>query len=269
MRWSTLTRQQGHKEKDLEELLRTWLTGQVSGSDIFVAGIPDWFPVRPLHKKQGLEAVGYRYFPDGISDHEGRRFVFEFKFAEKGEPIALAEVLHHSYFQRHKENLPTVPVVLGQFNEWTRAAIAHLIEDGLRLDHIRYIEADLVGPRGGKRKLLWLDEPLAPWRPDKGTAIPDEVKQKVGALNIREWFFVESTKTWWAQDGAVTTTALLVPKGGGRPLFYEGGRWVAIARARSIASEQTGTERWIASEGRASPGRGLSISWDESFWFGE
>ncbi|HEX4452462.1 MAG TPA: hypothetical protein VH143_16410 [Kofleriaceae bacterium] len=148
------------------------------------AGWPAWLLARGENLGQrSRDAFGYSFETDAELIHGDHHYVVELKRALKYEPLALAEVLHHAAWIRRYEGTSNhvVPVIVSSNNLWTRLAVAELSST------VRYYEADLYEIDG--RTLMWLDEPLAPWKPDAAPPPP--------ARDARLcWHYIPRTNTW-------------------------------------------------------------------------
>lgn len=176
--WRTIESMSGGE--DTIQRVFDHLTGHLA------AGWPPWLLSRGTNVgRRRRPSFGYSFETDAEFIHGDHHYVVELKRAPKYEPLALAEVLHHAEWIRRYEATAShvVPVIVSSTNFWTRLAVA-AVPNG-----VRYYEADLY--RIDDRILMWLDEPLAPWKPD---AAPPPVAR--GTTTELYWHYIPRTKTW-------------------------------------------------------------------------
>lgn len=176
--WRTIE-SMGGKEEELQKVFDD-LDGHLA------AGWPAWLLARGKNLGQrSRDAFGYSFETDAEFIHGDHHYVVELKRAAKYEPLALAEVLHHAEWIRRYEATSNhvVPVVVSSISLWTRLAVAALPNS------VRYYEADLY--RIDDRILMWLDEPLAPWKAD---AEPPPGARE--ATKTFHWHYIPRTRTW-------------------------------------------------------------------------
>lgn len=179
-------------------------------------GLPEW--MHDLHLRRQVrhrDRWGAKFVADAVATNGHENFVFELKYGAKYEPMALAEVLHHAEaFEQSrpelaesdwsgKARIPTVPVIVSQWNGWTRSAISWL-RRALAAERLRLLEG--VALRGSNRQtLVWFDEPFG-WSAKSTRScpawIPHALTADLEALRkSRDW-------RWHERSGA---TALLAP----------------------------------------------------------
>jgi len=203
-----------------------------------VVGCPKWLAAsRPSSLRKTLTAeAGHQYRPDVVWEAADRSFVIELKSAAKYEPLALPEVLHHARSiarasGAHGANdvRPVVPVMVTQYNAWLREALEFLFDNGLRSEALHYLEFELLNTsadRGGtEQRILWLDEPFAPWVQVDPPAESQVPRRALGGM------FSEPTSRWYRID-ATDTWVVTEPEHGVdvRPSFVEG-RYGMVAPA--------------------------------------
>lgn len=180
---------------------------------VLIAGAPRWLLDLASDNAQRPDrqfaAYGYSFEADVLLRLKDEVRLVELKNAWKYEPLALAEVLHHAHLIRLHEGpaLPIKPTIFGRYNAWTRAAVKELQDNGLRTDHLEYLEFDHLRDETGE--YLWVDSPLSPWKVLAGPPAELSSHPELTA-GWAHWFFIEHTNTW------VGTREDLGPQ---RPLF--------------------------------------------------
>lgn len=188
------------REKFLQNVFDHWDTRSAA---LGIAGAPRWLTENKGQRKRpnSRSFLGYRFRPDSIWLGEHETLLFELKAAKKYEPLAIAEVLHHQYMlanERRVEVVPMglrrdaiVPVIVGQYNSWTRATLAQLRQSGWNAAALRYLEFEFV--HRGSEMVLWLDDPFAAW--DRSEPPPDRPPGARG--DYRYWYRVKGQETWF------------------------------------------------------------------------
>jgi hypothetical protein len=186
-------------EAELQNIFDDWHDREVRCLE---TGAPDWLRSVdvPNERRMFRTPGGYADFcPDVLWPLADRTVVMELKLAAKAEPLALAQVSYYAFMlEEHPTNpahyaRPIVPVIVAQYNSWLRGALSFLHKKGLAPDAIHYLEVGLVSAlREPFERVIWFDDPFAPWRPGKPPADMDE--QRVAAYS--HWYYVEKTGTW-------------------------------------------------------------------------
>lgn len=131
------------------------------------AGTPPWIEALIGWRSQPgfTDAWGYGFRPDALAHDGAQIFAFELKYGRKGEPLALAEVLHHAHalatqvapFKSLGDDWPVAgavrPVIVSQFNAWIRDSRRYLISHGFRADRLLVIEVAGLRDDAGN---IWL-----------------------------------------------------------------------------------------------------------------
>lgn len=221
MGWSRL-----HHRKTLEEELQLvfdhWGSTQ---PECVLAGVPRWLAaLGPPETRGGFGREGYSFRPDVLwSLH-----VAELKCAEKFEPIALAEALHHAQCLSMERHVDVTPILVTSYNGWLRRALQFLFTRGLEPHHIRYVEVSHLTLARGREHFMWFDEPYAPW--ERARSIPECIGNMA---QLGTWYYIPETGSWHAlRDMHETRPVLpegpaqmLTPIGGAgstRYLFWQG-----------------------------------------------
>jgi hypothetical protein len=215
------------REDDFLAEFRSWQGSQRRFARV---GVPDWlatFRPRPT-AKQITRNPGFSssFRPDLEGEADGARLVLELKCAAKGEPIALAEALHHAYMLSILGEGVHVPVVVTQYNNWLRASIQYLFVGGLHREGLRYVEVTPLrrpSPNVEERPaVLWFEEPCADWAP---CAPPRGSDQCPTGLH---WYKARGAPTWY---GAAETFET-------RPALWQVAYWM-------ISNEDAGSTRQL------------------------
>lgn len=198
-----------NKERDLQAVFDSWADARNLRNGVSIGGLPRWLETLGApDERTSFDSYGYSFAPDVLWLDAG--YVIELKCADKFEPMALAEVLHHAEMLTRSTEHRMRPVIISSGNGWLRAALAFLHERcGVQPGSILYYEADhLRAPDG--RRLIWLDAPFAAWRalPDRPSAIPPHSDDSTDAF----WYEVEETRSFIALSTPTTK----------RPAFLEG-----------------------------------------------
>src|SRR5689334_12874277 len=116
MGWSRL-----HPRKTLEQKLQRvfdqWGSKQ---TECTLAGVPRWLTALGVpERRTGFDREGYSFRPDVL----WAQHVAELKSAEKFEPVALAEALHHAQCLSMERDVPVTPILITSYNGWLRRAL--------------------------------------------------------------------------------------------------------------------------------------------------
>lgn len=194
--WTRLERPKDFKEKDLQWMFDKWVERGQKVNNFAVAGAPAWL--------LGMNSAGHRprtidgsaFTPDVEWQVGDERYVAELKCANKGEPLALAQVLYYSdLLNQEYEGVRVVPVVVSQYSLYLRRALHQLRSGGY--DSIRYLEHDaLASPDGWW--FIWFDDPFANYE----SASPQGVLfEELGAAKKKlHWYSISGTSTWFAVE---------------------------------------------------------------------
>lgn len=172
-------------EEELQVVFDNWGGKQ---HDCTLAGVPDWLTtLGQPEERRGFPREGYSFRPDVLWS----RHVAELKSAEKFEPIALAEALHHAQCLTMERGVTVTPIVVTSYSSWLRRALQFLTARGFEDHHIRYIEVGHLAEARGNEHFLWFDEPNARWEP--AGAPPRWFAGRGGS-----WHYVPATRSWHA-----------------------------------------------------------------------
>lgn len=185
------------RESELQDVFNQWGTGRAG---VLIAGAPQWLLKRgqplPSRSFDSEHAVSVR--PDVVWDEPDSTYLLELKSAAKYEPLVLAQAFAEAFLLG--QNLQTfglghkpTPAILTRFNQWNRAALSHLLEQGFVWGREFYLEFDVV--QQGQRRWLWVDAPLAPLTP---VARPPARADALTAL--RHWYQIGSCKAWFGTE---------------------------------------------------------------------
>jgi hypothetical protein len=223
-----------------------------------LADAPEWLSrISVESTARSTKAYGYSFRPDIVWPTKEATYIVELKHAAKYEPLALAEVLHHSFMLKHlrkiDKELPVKNVVVSRYSPWIRAAVAAL--GGRRASaNICCLEVDVL--RDGQ--LLWFDEPQQSWERVDGKAVPQILPSSYFADGWY-WYFVEAIRTWMATRKPSKRRPIL--PSGQLVMLAE----VSVARRNHMVS----TQEYVLWQGRApeevshrGPG-----SWKDSEYF--
>lgn len=244
----------------LQPLFDVWATreshskfGQVS-----LAGAPEWLSAARAQNEpdRNFDAYGYSFRIDVLWKLNEEWRLIELKHAWKYEPFALAEALHHAHLFSVCKGIDRKlikPVVIGNFNAFTRAALADLVAAGLHREHIEYLEFDhlVVKERGAEREYLWFDDPLAPWKHFGGS--PPELPPEISRQRSY-WYYIARTNSWIGTDNEMATA---------RPLFLD----VPYTMAARVAGTPEGKPAEFLTWNGTPPtvGTGVQHDWKATF----
>lgn len=158
-------------EAMLHDALYSHLAGNRSDASPQLVGVPSWLAeirdvVReariPLHGADGSASCRV----DLLGANGTANFVLEVKHAAKYEPVALAEVLHHSeVLGEHRpadcdswlDAAPITSVLITQWNGWLRAACQYMWKQMKQPERLRLLEAQALAlPETGLA--FWISE---------------------------------------------------------------------------------------------------------------
>lgn len=174
-------------ESDLQSHFDRWAHGVPRR-----AGTPRWIEELRGWTRQPVftDASAAAFRPDTLAHDGVQTFVFELKYARKGEPLALAEVLHHAHalaahrpsFSSLGDDWPTAgdirPVIISQFNAWIRDSRRYLISNGFREDRLVVLEVAGLRDSAGTVWLLFNElDGTDPWSAVSFADLPDEVSR--------------------------------------------------------------------------------------------
>jgi hypothetical protein len=186
----------GGNEAAIQRAFNSWGAGAAG----FAVAAPTWLlklgrPDLPYRTgRQPTHTVfGLSYKPDVVwSTGKGKdAVVAELKFASKYEPLAVAEALHNGYMLTRALRRPVQPVIIGQYNCWTRAAVDAVNSDGRCL--VRHFEIERLKIRGVREHLLWLTDPHAVAVLDDQMPVP---LHKLEGFSEWNWRPVHGAATW-------------------------------------------------------------------------
>lgn len=188
-----------------------------------IAGAPTWLrKCRESNKRESFDAFGYSFTPDVLWNGERERYLLELKCANKYEPLALAEALHHAQILEalySEADQLVVPVLVTMYSPWLRAAVARLRSSAVV---VHSLEMDILEDDVQGDTAFWFDDPHADWT-------PSEVPEVLRASHLRHWnwHYVDATSTWIAIKGKLER----------RPVFFEE-PYVMVARAFGPADRE-------------------------------
>jgi hypothetical protein len=182
-----------HSRKTLEAKLQLvfnqWGSGQTGCT---LAGVPGWLAsLGPPEPRGSFDREGYAFRPDVLWPEH----VAELKSAEKFEPIALAEALHHAQCLSMARHVPVTPILITSYNGWLRRALEFLFTRGIQRHHIRYVEVGHLALARGQEHFMWFDEPYAPWEPAPVSSLPACIGEMT---RFGTWYYVAETRSWHA-----------------------------------------------------------------------
>lgn len=112
-----------------------------------MVGVPTWLTrtkVLPIEKPQRARtAFGYSFTSDVELIDGSLHYMIELKRGMKYEPLAMAEVLHHSAWVKRYECAPdrrVVPVIISSFNAWLRLSIDEYLRDAVRYHEVEILD---------------------------------------------------------------------------------------------------------------------------------
>jgi hypothetical protein len=84
-----------------------------------------------------------------------------------------------------------IPVLVTQHNQWLRASLSYMFQNGFRRDAIRYVELTLL--RDGNQTLVWFDDVTADWVECDVSALPHHDLLQAPGI---QWYQVKDADTW-------------------------------------------------------------------------
>jgi len=194
-----------------------------------LAGVPSWLPRgRPHNLRQHHAAYGYSLEPDVYWKTPAGEFLFELKCAEKGEPIGLAEVLHHrNILRKASPSSHFIETALfTSYNKWLRASLDELHQNGLKNGTVRLVESYYLDTPFPRKSLLWMDDPMAPWSPVPVQGFPKVFPPLTNWPGYKHWYKVNNADIWYGLQEPLLA----------RPVFIEQ-PLVTIAAVEERANE--------------------------------
>jgi hypothetical protein len=186
------------RERQLQRVFDEWASA--SRSAYRIAGAPPWmWAARGVNVRERLSAFDeYEFLPDVVWQEDSELYLFELKSAEKYQPLALAEALHHARVMQLRQSRTggvsqrVTPVLVVRPSGWLRASVDYLLQSGLNEQALLYVEFRALCSQ--KSDFLWFDSPFERWTPaDQVPALPPELDD-----GYRFWYRVRGNGTWFA-----------------------------------------------------------------------
>ena len=198
-------------ETELQDHFDKWSSGasQRAGTPRWVEQLQGW-----KRQQQFTDGWAYGFRPDTLAHDGTETFVFELKYARKGEPLALAEVLHHAHalaahsgsfgaLDRHWPAGSVIrPVIVSQFNAWIRDSRRYLIAHGFREDRLLVLEVAALRDRAGNVWLMFNElDGADPWRPISSGGLSSDVARLLEGDSSTRYFARRDTDVYAALTG--------------------------------------------------------------------
>jgi hypothetical protein len=198
-------------ESTLQHHFDTWAAGAPVR-----AGAPPWIETLRGWTRQlaCTDAWEFGFRPDMLAHDGAETFVFELKYARKGEPLALAEVLHHAHaLATRPASLGALgsgwpqrgairPVIVSQFNAWLRDSRRYLISHGFRADRLLVLEVAGLRDRAGNVWLLFNElDGEDPWTALSFDELPPDVGRVLEPDPAARYFARARTGAYAALSG--------------------------------------------------------------------